>query len=147
MIPPVEELKGRLYCKWHVSFLHNTNDCVVFRRQIQSAINKVWSRFQKEVKIDRSPVPITTLEPMSKKVFIRPYATDKSKDKNIVIGYPRMPNMSRRVVTRKASDKRKIRGTGGQARSDTQSRSPILHTPDDRVLRPDSPRQTRTVRL
>jgi hypothetical protein len=35
VIPPVEQLKGRVYCKWHDSFLHNTNDCVVFRRQIQ----------------------------------------------------------------------------------------------------------------
>jgi hypothetical protein len=31
-IPLVEELKGRVYCKWHDSFLHNTNDCVVFCR-------------------------------------------------------------------------------------------------------------------
>jgi hypothetical protein len=25
IIPSVEELKGRIYCKWHGSFLHNTN--------------------------------------------------------------------------------------------------------------------------
>jgi hypothetical protein len=31
-IPPVEELKGRVYCKWHDSFFHDTNDCDVFRR-------------------------------------------------------------------------------------------------------------------
>jgi hypothetical protein len=36
VIPLVEQLKGRVYCKWHGSFLHNTNDCAVFRRQIQS---------------------------------------------------------------------------------------------------------------
>jgi hypothetical protein len=40
VIPPVEQLKGSVYCKWHGSFLHNTNDCAVFRRQIQSAITK-----------------------------------------------------------------------------------------------------------
>jgi hypothetical protein len=38
--------------------------------------------------------------------------------------------MLRRVVTRKAPDKRKTRGAGGQARSDTRSRSPVLRTPD-----------------
>jgi hypothetical protein len=61
IIPSVEELKGRVYCKWHGSFLHNTNDCVVFRWQIQSAINDGRLRFQKEVRIDRPPVPATTL--------------------------------------------------------------------------------------
>jgi hypothetical protein len=82
------------------------------------------------VKIDRPPVPVTTLEPTSKKAIIRPYAADKSKDKNIVIGDPRTPNMSRRMVTRKAPDKRKTGGTGGQAQSDTRSRSPVMRTPD-----------------
>jgi hypothetical protein len=130
VIPPVEQLKGRVYCKWHGSFLHNTNDCAVFRRQIQSTINKGRVRFQKEVKIDRPLVPVTTLELTSKKAIIRPCAADKSKDKNIIIGDPRTPNMSRRMVARKAPDKRKTGGTGGQARSDTRSRSPILCTPD-----------------
>jgi hypothetical protein len=130
VIPPVVQLKGRVYCKWHGSFLHNTNDCVVFSRQIQSAINEGRLRFQKEVKTDRPPVPVTTLEPTSKKAIIRPCAADKSKDKNIVIGDPRTPNMSRRMVTRKAPDKRKTGGTGGQPRSDTRSRSPVMRTPD-----------------
>jgi hypothetical protein len=31
-IPLVKELKGREYCKWHGSFLHNTNDRVVFHQ-------------------------------------------------------------------------------------------------------------------
>ena len=39
-IPPLEELKRRAYCKWHNSFSHATNDCNVFRRQIQSAVNE-----------------------------------------------------------------------------------------------------------
>jgi hypothetical protein len=55
---------------------------------------------------------------------------DKSKDKNIIIGDPRTPNMSCRVATRKALDKIKIGGTGGQARSDTRSQSPVLRTSD-----------------
>jgi hypothetical protein len=131
IIPPVEELKGRIYCKWHGSFLHNTNDCDVFRRQIQSAINEGRLRFQKEVRVDRPPVPATTLEPTSKKVIVRPCAADKTKDKNIVIGDPRTPNMSRRMVTQKTSNKRKTGGTGRQARSNTRSRSPVLRTPDD----------------
>jgi hypothetical protein len=39
-IPHVEELKGNVYCKWHGSFLHNTNNCVVLHWQIQLTINK-----------------------------------------------------------------------------------------------------------
>ena len=39
-IPSAEELKRHAYCKWHNSFLHTTNDCNVFRRQVQSAINE-----------------------------------------------------------------------------------------------------------
>jgi len=39
-ILPLEELKRHVYCKWHNSFSHATNDCNVFRRQIQSAVNE-----------------------------------------------------------------------------------------------------------
>ena len=37
-LPMTQELQGRLYCKWHHSFTHATNDCKELRRQIQSAI-------------------------------------------------------------------------------------------------------------
>ncbi|KAG8069106.1 hypothetical protein GUJ93_ZPchr0005g14788 [Zizania palustris] len=40
VIPPADELKKHPYCKWHDSHSHNTNDCNVFRRQIQSAIEE-----------------------------------------------------------------------------------------------------------
>jgi hypothetical protein len=39
-VPSVDELKRRANCKWHNSFSHTTNDCNVFRRQIQWAINE-----------------------------------------------------------------------------------------------------------
>jgi hypothetical protein len=67
--------------------------CAVFHRQIQSAINEGRLRFQKEVRIDRPPVPATTLEPTSKKVIVRPCVADKSKDKNVVIGDPHTPRV------------------------------------------------------
>jgi hypothetical protein len=35
ILPPLDELKRRAYCKWNNSFSHATNDCNVFRRQIQ----------------------------------------------------------------------------------------------------------------
>jgi hypothetical protein len=114
----IEELKRRVYCKWHDSFLHNTNDCNVFCRQIQSAINEGRSRFQ-EMKIDRPHVLVNTLKPTRKNVLVRPCVTDKGKGKNIIIGDPRTPNISHRVVTRKAPENRKTGGARGQAQSNT----------------------------
>ena len=40
VIPPLEELKWRAYCKFHNTLSHATNDCNVLRRQIQSAVNE-----------------------------------------------------------------------------------------------------------
>ena len=39
VIPSPDELRRRAYCKYHNSFSHATNDCNVFRRQIQLALN------------------------------------------------------------------------------------------------------------
>ena len=39
-LPTTQELQGRLYCKWHHSFTHTTNDCKELRWQIQSAIEQ-----------------------------------------------------------------------------------------------------------
>jgi hypothetical protein len=37
-IPSVKELKRMKYCKWHNATSHDTNDCKIFRQQIQLAI-------------------------------------------------------------------------------------------------------------
>ena len=39
-LPSADELKRRAYCKYHNSFSHATNDCNVFHRQVQSALNE-----------------------------------------------------------------------------------------------------------
>jgi hypothetical protein len=39
-MPPLDEIKRCAYCKFHNSYSHATNDCNVFRRQIQSAITE-----------------------------------------------------------------------------------------------------------
>jgi hypothetical protein len=57
-IPSLEELKRRAHCKWHGSFLHDTNDCNVFYQQIQSTINESLLIFQ-EMKINIPHVPVT----------------------------------------------------------------------------------------
>jgi hypothetical protein len=97
------------------------------------------------VKIDRPPVLVAILEPMSKKFLIRSCVADKSKDKDIIIGDPRTPNMSCRVVTRKAQDKRKTRDAGGK-HDRTPDHGHLFCVPQMvRALRLDSPGQVRTV--
>jgi hypothetical protein len=63
------------------------------------------------MKIDRQSVHVDTLGPVDKKVLVRQCSADK--EKNIIIGDPRAPNLSHRVVTRKALDRRKANKTEG----------------------------------
>ena len=57
-IPPLDELKRRAFCKFHNSFLHATNDCNMFRRHIQLAINEGQLTVH-EMQIDKNPFPST----------------------------------------------------------------------------------------
>jgi hypothetical protein len=34
------------YCKWHIATSHDTNDCKIFRQQIQLAINQRRLKFE-----------------------------------------------------------------------------------------------------
>jgi hypothetical protein len=51
----------RAYCKFHNSYSHAINDCNVFRRQIQSAINEGCLMLH-EMQVDKQPFPINTME-------------------------------------------------------------------------------------
>jgi hypothetical protein len=42
VIPSPEQLKQQALCKWHNSYSHATNNCNVFHRHVQSAINEGW---------------------------------------------------------------------------------------------------------
>jgi len=58
VIPSAEELKKIKYCKWHNATSHSTNECKVFRQQLQSAIESGRIKFdnsksQKPMKIDQ----------------------------------------------------------------------------------------------
>ena len=88
-IPPFDELKRRAYCKFHNSFSHATNDCNVFRRQIQSAINDGRLSFA-DMQIDKQPFPMNTLELHGKKVLIRPEVAGSANKNNVVVGDPRI---------------------------------------------------------
>ena len=51
-------MKNIKYCKWHNATSHDTNECKVFRQQIQSAIEQGRLKFEtpkKPMKIDGHP--------------------------------------------------------------------------------------------
>ena len=53
-----EELKYMKYCKWHNAMSHDTNECKVFRQQIQMAFEQGRLKFEtpkKTMKIDGHP--------------------------------------------------------------------------------------------
>ncbi|XP_059639172.1 uncharacterized protein LOC132281486 [Cornus florida] len=49
-IPSADEIKGREYCKYHNSWNHATNNCVVFRNVIQVQIEKGAWKFPEKKK-------------------------------------------------------------------------------------------------
>jgi hypothetical protein len=87
VIPPLEELKRRAYCKFHNTFSHATNDCNVLRRQIQSAVNE-GRIIVPQMKMDQNPFSAHThmLELNNRKVLIRPNQAESAKVKNIIVG-------------------------------------------------------------
>jgi hypothetical protein len=157
MVPSVDELKRWAYCKWHNSFSHTTNDCNVFRRQIQSAINEGQLKFQ-EMQVDTEPFPMNMIDFEGKKVLIRPNTADKGKGKEIVIGNAREADGNhkiscRKVVAEKTPDGGETlkvtitaSGTGGQAQTGRQARDPFCASRMIRHPDADGPKLLRTVR-
>jgi hypothetical protein len=68
-IPSVEELGKKRYCKWHNSGFHTTNDCKVFRQQIQAAIEGGKIKFcdsKRPMKVDGTPFPVNIVHTASR---------------------------------------------------------------------------------
>jgi hypothetical protein len=61
IIPPLDELKRRYYCKQHNSYSHTTNDYNIFCRWIQSIINEEQLSL-KEMQIDINYFPTNTID-------------------------------------------------------------------------------------
>jgi hypothetical protein len=86
-LPSLEELKRWAYCKWHNSFSHTPNDCKVFRRQVQSAINEGRLSLN-EMQIDWHPFPVNKLDMENLVVLIQLEQADIMKGKNVISGDP-----------------------------------------------------------
>jgi len=83
VIPSSEELKKIKYCKWHNATYHSTNECKVFRQQLQSAIESGRIKFdsskaQKPIKIDQHPFPTNMLDAKGKTKVLTSEAAERS---------------------------------------------------------------------
>jgi hypothetical protein len=138
-IPSADELKRCTYCKWHNSFSHATNDCNVFRRQIQSAINEGRLKFQ-EMQVDTEPFPMNMIDFEGKRILVRPNTANKGKDKEIIIGKAREADERYKISCRKVVPEKTPNGgetlkvtittssAGGQAQ--TKEQEPVLRILD-----------------
>ena len=83
VIPSAEELKKMKYCKWHNATSHSTNECKVFRQQLQSAIES-WrikfdnSKAQKPMKINQHPFLANMLDAKGKTKVLTSEAAERS---------------------------------------------------------------------
>jgi hypothetical protein len=107
-IPPIDDLKKHAYCKRYNSYSHATNDCNVFRRQIQSAING-GQLCLKQMQVDNNPFPVNAIDLQGAKLLVRPEQAESTKGKNVIIGEERHKGLddkiwSRKVVLMKATD-------------------------------------------
>jgi hypothetical protein len=75
IIPLIEDLKKCAYCKWHNCHSHATNDCNVFQRQIQLAINEGQLSL-KHIQVDNDLFPISAIDLQGAKVPLQPEQTD-----------------------------------------------------------------------
>lgn len=73
-IPSADELKKIKYCKWHNATSHGTNECKVFRQQIQTAIKQGRLKFESPkkppMKMDQHPFPSNIVDVGSSKVKV-----------------------------------------------------------------------------
>jgi hypothetical protein len=134
-MPPFDEIKRHAYCKYQHSYSHATNDCNVFRRQIQSAINE-GRLVLYEKHGDKHPFSINTMELQQPKVLVWPHQVEATKGKNAVVGEAkpdlRGKELTREVAYEKTPDGRetlkiivKASGLGGQGSSTPVSRQPL----------------------
>lgn len=65
VLPSVEQIKGKLFCKFHNSWKHSTNNCVIFRDIVQDLIDQGKLKFLDMVaptmKVDTDPFPTATV--------------------------------------------------------------------------------------
>jgi hypothetical protein len=82
--------------------------------------------------VDTQPFPVNTIDITCIKILVRPEIADKGKSKDILIGEPRISNISQKEIARKAPDDKakKSEGIGGQAQLMSQAQQRGLSITD-----------------
>jgi hypothetical protein len=90
VIPLPEQLKKHACSKWHNPYSHATNDCNIFRQQVQSAITEGQLKFAEspQMKLDNDPFSanMNMVELEGKKVLLRPSQAEMIKGNEVIIG-------------------------------------------------------------
>jgi hypothetical protein len=87
VVPSVDHLAMKKYCKWHDSDSHVTNKCNYFRRQVQSAINDGRLTLQNsgKMKLDIDPFPVNMVELEGKQILVQTDQAETTKCKQVVV--------------------------------------------------------------
>jgi hypothetical protein len=97
VISSSKQLKKHTYYKWHNSYFNSTNDCNVFCRQVQSAINEGRLKFTESLQMrlhkDSFPVNMNMVKLEGKKVMIQLSQAESTKGNEVIIGEERQPRM------------------------------------------------------
>ncbi|CAL8993776.1 unnamed protein product [Prunus brigantina] len=91
-IPKPKELKGKTFCKYHSSWSHNTNNCVVLRDVIQKLIDEKKLQFPEKaaMQVDSKPFPPLVINMVNTQLRAE-YREGRRPTKEIC----RLPNQSR----------------------------------------------------
>ena len=94
-LPPNEELKNKIYYKWHGKWTHNTNNCTTFREAVQKWIKNGILKFPTDKliqQVDKNPflaeanvnMVVTDLTPLTKPANFRKPSQAPNKMKSVV---------------------------------------------------------------
>ncbi|XP_066357618.1 uncharacterized protein [Miscanthus floridulus] len=145
-LPSADELRRRAYCKYHNSYSHATNDCNVFRRQVQSALNEGRLSLT-DMQVNKVPFSahMNVVEAGAPAILIQPKQADKTQGKNVIIGEPRVvPNVQKNsgrtmVLEKDEGGKNKLTITAGSAETLRRQRWRETYVAQQRPARPTPP--------
>jgi hypothetical protein len=87
IIPNADILAKKIYCKWHDSYTHTTNECNYFWPQVQSAINdsRLTLGDGGKIKLDMNPFPVSMVQLENKKILVQTDQAKTTNGKNVVV--------------------------------------------------------------
>jgi hypothetical protein len=87
IIPSADILVKKIYCKWHDSYTHTTNECNYFWSEVQSVINdgRLTLGDEGKMKLNMNLFPISMVELKHKKILMRTDQAKMTKGKNVAV--------------------------------------------------------------